>query len=356
MTIFDIYEIIYYNTTMDKKIFIPILKSKTRSEPVVLEKCHDLFSNEVIPYIEFIARKPKDNNKKTKNRKNVNNKIKFFTRDILHFEEICRLKNKDNIDTIIVKTKDIKDDNAIPSIHIINENELNENIENVIDFIQFEHNNKKNCSIRITGDIKFGENIKKVIDLLTKDDFLIIDIGENSYISSEIALKYYFDYQNRKSKIIIFSEERPSKLTNKDLEADDYNKNIHSFNVSVIDSIKNDQFVYDGFGSYCSARNDINNGGSGKNVFAIFMLFNYLINDFFSYKSDTANNIHISYAQLKNKLQTKRKIAEDILKDTPLSDDMFKKLIDTSEKPVAYKFITISIIHHIETIYNNLIS
>lgn len=331
---------------MNNLIFIPILKNNGVSEPKALDKCKDLFSDKCIPYIEIFKEKPEKESKRS-----AYYKTKAQVEDVLHFEEYHR-KTYSDLENVIILSKSINDQNIIVSLHIKNQNELNKNINKIKDFINYEHKIKQKCAIRIPVSFKDTTNLKEISETLIKDDYLIFDIREDKYESLTLFFDNVISNFDTKCKIIIFSDERPISLANKNLALDDYNIN---FNTSIIESIKKESFNFDGFGSYCSARNNTTTSGSRDEIYGVFVIYNYEKNNFFSYKTDTDDFQEIAYKKLQEKV-LKSSYWKGAFKATTISLDMLNKLLNYGNSKQATDYITISIIHHIEEINNNLLT
>lgn len=323
-------------------IFIPILKNKAVAEPKAIEACSNLFSSRVIPYIEIINEDESSRGYK---------KTKKSTDNILHFEQIYRKKDTD-LQDIINKTKNtIDNEHTIYSI-IINSNEIIDDYGIIKDFITYVHSSNHNCALRIPP-IANQETIKKLFCDLYANDYLIIDIDDNDYSSLDI---YFSMINNLKHEcyLIAFSDERPKNSTNKSLAYNDYN---HSFNTSVIDNIKNDNFVINGFGSYCSAKNDLNQGGTyAYHVYGAFVAYNYDKNDFFSFKTEEPDCLPKAYKKIKSILKERVDIINDLFQKTNISFTMVNEFLSSEKNGTAAMYISISIVHYIEEIVNGLLS
>lgn len=322
-------------------LFIPILKNKAIAEPNAIKACSKIFSNRIIPYIEII-------NENAESRGYINTKRELG--DLVHFEQFYRRKDS-TLSDIIKKTINNTRTNIIPSLHLLDEKELIDNIDITSSFIDTIHNKHSNLSIRIPTFTNFNL-LNGLMVLLENEDYLIFDIDDNDYKS----LTLFFNAINRipkKCKIIIFSNERPKNSTNKGLADLDYNL---SFNTSVIDSIISNSFNQDGFGSYCAAKNDLNQGGSYKYlIYGAFVIYDYDKNSFFSIKSNTKDHASKAYSQLKSKIKQNRSIIDKLFFKTPISYNYINKLLDNeNKKGSAAQYISFSIIHYIEEIYNNL--
>lgn len=322
-------------------IFLPILKTKSRSEPLAIRECHDLFNTKIIPYIEIINDAENDKGyDKTKN----------AIGNLLHFEQFYRKKDSELLN-IIEKSKLICNSNTISSIEIKKRDLDNDfDFSSIENFVNFIHNGNYSCSIRINTEIDI-KDISKIFNVLSDNDYLIIDIEDNMYKSLMVFLKTITSI-HRKCKIIIFSNERPTNSTNRDLAYDDYN---NSFNTSVLDAIKNDYFIGDGFGSYCAARNDLTQSGTFKYpVYGVFVIYDFEKNNFFSYKTNKKEHISKVYSFLKPKLKDDE-LLSDFFSKTEISNRMLYSFLDNeNKKGNAPTYISFSIVHYIEEICNNI--
>ena len=324
---------------MKKIFFVPILKTKCSAEPNAVALCKQFFSNRVIPYLEITN---------TSDNKGYI-KIIDILQNQLHFEEIYRKKGSD-INKILQETYTLIKPNCIVSLHILNQSELSNVFDECKFFINTCHHNNCPCAIRVFAGAD-STQIGILLKLLKKKDFLIIDIGDSNLYST----KQYLDLVNSLSgccRFLIFSNERPLSLTNSLLASDDYNP---TFNTSVIEAIKKKDFEYDGFGSMCSAKNDLNEYPATKPTYAVFLLYDYFSNSFFSYKSDCKEHVSTAYSSLKVKITNDSSKVFSFTEKTAVAHNRLIELLNSNKKGNASTYICISIIHYIEEIINNII-
>lgn len=332
-------------------IFVPIFKNKANAEPNAIEAVKPILNSNTIPYIELINDQYNEKlDEKGQKKENLGyKKTKNAIKDILHFEQFYRKKNVDIID-IISKTKANTNNKTISSIHILNNSEVDEHFDSIQKCIIELQQKGFKCALRVSTEIS-EQNIFKFISILEKGDFLFIDIADNDYKSIKLFLNKIDNY-NRKCRIIIISDERPTNTTNKSLMMDDYNK---SFNTSVINAIINNSFNQDGFASYCAAKNDLSQGGAYKyDVYGVFVIYEYSKNDFFSFKTDKVGHISTIYSSLKPKIKSNKSTISNLFKNTKISYDLLNSFLNNNKKGQAATYICFSIVHYIEEIINNL--
>lgn len=324
-------------------IFIPVLKNKAVAEPKAIQICTDLFSSNIIPYIEII-----NENEESRGYLNTQKSIK----NIVHFEQIYRKNGYSLLDIISKTKKRINREDIIFSIDVKSQ-ELIDNFSDIDDYIGYVHKSKKNCAIR-TEMISNLDVIQKLLNILNNKDYLIFDIKDNDYQSLNLFFLRICQIKHA-CKIVTFSDERPNNSTNKSLAINDYN---HFFNTSVVESIKNDTFTLDGFGSYCSAKNDLNQGGSYMyKVYGAFVIYNFEKNDFFSFKTENTDFLPNAYKSIKDILKDNYDLVMELFSETEKSHAMICEFLDNNEKKgTAATYISFSIVHYIEEIINGLFS
>jgi len=322
--------------------FVPIFKSKFSAEPEAILNCRNLFNTKIIPYIEIINEL--DSKGYNKILKNIDG--------IKHFEQIYR-KPDSKLNEAIDVTKKLIKDNVIPSIHFTKDDCKSYDLDYLNSFITLCHENNSNCAIRIF----LGHSIKETISLsekLNKDDFIIIDIEDNDYQASSLFLED-LKHIKQKCNLLIFSNERPLKLSNTMLKANAYNE---GFNTSLIDSVKSNSFIEDGFGSYCSAKNDTIESTPNKNeVFGVFLIYNFKENRFFSLKTKKKDHLSRVYSKFKDDFLYDSEIIQivnELFLNTPISKGMIDSFLLDNKKGNASKYIAFSLVHYIEEISNNI--
>ena len=320
-------------------IFVPLIKTKTNAEPVVIDKTLRLFGEEIIPYLEI---------KKKLSDKNVIN-MRLQLSGIPHFEGIVRMKG-DNLAQVVESTKMLESDNTIPVISLHGE-ELTESYHLIVEHIGERKRNKKPLAIRLPQVSEDSTIIDYLYGALDENDFIFIDIGDDPFDSNRSTIEALCKKPHI-CRIIVISNERPLNLTGEDYEDLGYNELI--MNTSLIDSIKSGTFPCDGFGSYCSAKNNLNEGGGATPVYAVFLVYDYATNRFFSIRSDSKDYISTAYASLKNKVQKSNTIFGLITDATPISFACLNEFMNSTQKGIASTYYRIGMINYIEQIKNNL--
>ncbi len=317
-------------------IFVPLIKTKTNAEPFVIEKTKQLFGEDIIPYLEI---------KKTLNDKNVMS-MKLQLSGIRHFEGLVRMKG-DNLAQVVESTKTLDSDNTTPVI-TLNGKEILESSDLIVGYI----NEKKiPVAIRIPQVSDSTPLIDYLFGALDEKDFIFIDIGDDPFDSNKSTIDSLCRKPHR-CKIIVISNERPLNLTGEDYEDLGYNELI--MNTSLVDNIKSGSFHCDGFGSYCSAKNNLNEGGGATPVYAVFLVYNFDKNRFFSIRSDTKNYISTAYASLKTKVQKTNTELRLITEVTPISFACLNEFMESTQKGIASTYYRFGMINYIEQIKNNL--
>lgn len=322
---------------MKEYFFIPIFKSKASAEPKAIAQCKTLFSQRVVPFIEII------DEKSSKGYQMISSTLS----DTLHFEQYYR-KDNDLLSTINLTNESIGK-HVIPCLHIKSSDELNSCADEIIQMINNVHIHTNHCAIRIPAGI-INENLILVLSSLSSKDYLFIDIGTGMYSSASGYIKYIkTNFSN--PAIIIISNERPNNLTGSSMEQNGFNR---TFNTSIIDAIKKGAFNSDGFGSFCSARDDLNQVALPLKVYATFLIYNYKHNGFFSIKTTNYDIVARIYKELKYVISSYKSVIDDLFILTPISKNMINEFLKSNKKGNASTYISISIVHYIEEIVNNI--
>jgi len=314
-----------FNVSMNK-IFIPIFKTKQSSEKRAIQNTLDLLvEKRIIPYLEVI--------------KNINDSIPQSYFKILSNTSFFAEP------TITEQTIDLFDySNSIPVLSLVKSVDPT----SVNDFISKGHNLKRSIGLRI--NVGNSSMINKMVTTLNKEDYLFIDIGNNDY-SSLLYLSTFKMLHTYECTIIIISDERNDKITGRELYKNYYKKYSDStyFNHSVIESITNGTFDFDGFGSYCGAKNDLTEGVKISNdVYGYLLIYNHLNNSFYIETTDTSDHISRIYNVLVNTIKSDA-VALSLFDSTSRS----KALLDgsmTEGKLSVKKKNTIEIVHYIEEV------
>lgn len=320
-------------------IFVPILKTKKQAEPVVIEKVKHLFNKNIMPYIEI----------KTDLDDRTVIKIQDMLEGTSHFEGFIR-KKEESLEENVRLTNKIKGlPNVIPVLNLLGPEIRNE--KSKVEAFVLEHlKGNLSAGIRIPQIPTDSSIMKVLLGNLNQESFLFIDIGDDPYDSNA---DYFMSLCSsvHECKIIVISNERPNSLTGDDFEDSDYNGIL---NTGVIESIKMGKFHGDGFASYCSAKNNMNEGGGASAVYAAFLIYDYKHNDFFSIRSDEKQQVAKAYSSLKSKVDRINKEKKLITTSTPVSLKDLEDLLEDSKKGNASRYYRLGMIHYIEEIYYNL--
>ena len=272
-----------------EKIFVPILRSKKFAQLNIVKhlsefRFFDLVEDRLIPYIEF---KSKDSN-------NSMNKYLDVLSDKKYFYELYIENNNISINdylSAVVKTNYTP--KAIPSIKLSYDS-IMEYVNEIKETICMLHKQNLNVALRVVN-YRNLENIINVINFLTEKDFLILD-NEDSGMETKLLIANYNKIVSIiKPKILFFSIERSQKAAR--LYENEKYTNLCNYN--LIDYLKkNPELTYDGFGSYCGAKNDNNEIRNNVPVEGIFFEYSYLKNKFFVTKTINRNIISLAYTPL----------------------------------------------------------
>lgn len=313
-------------------IFTPILKTKTTSEYKALIESDALIKQNanIIPYIECIK---KYDDRCVEKYINLFGDKSFFLEPLQH-----------DMETILDKI-DIVRPNEILVFRVDRLTTLDE----LKNFINANRSAQRRFGIKINdADNRFLSVFKE----LGVDAFLFVELGGTAYTASSF-LEDIMD-EDLKCLIIIHSNEREQYLRGEDFNDFSYNDK-DNFNFSIIDSIKSGTFLFNGFGSRCSTKDDnTEDVKRAKAVFGVFLIYSYRENNFFSIKSNDKKHISKVYYDVRDKVMSKLSLLNStFFDDTKISKKVLKDYLD-AQKISCSKFITVSIIRYIEEIASNL--
>ena len=343
-------KILCYDLDMKNIIFMPILKTKQRSERTIIKNIESLYNfnaarNNIYFYIEVLPR-IKDSEQLDKHFLTPLNDYNFII-------EFKRELNESIIQYIDRLKRVPKDKSSRISICLMN-NELIKHQQEVTDLIDNLNKSDIKPSIRITsiGDLDSLYSFFNSVSI----EFIILDIDTNTFESLEYSISLKELKKHTSAKIIVFSNERPLPVTAKSYER---NKFTNNANYTVLDAIKNDSFEFDGFGSYCSAKNDFNQEGFGD-AYGILLTYSFDKNKFFVYRTSEKKHISKIYTDL---FPIIKKAKEDnLLNGSLLISSYSHKVYDNLESTfnkgdknlICSSFITLSIAIYIEQILSSL--
>lgn len=322
---------------MKNLLFIPVFKTKRTTEKYIIEKLSNLFSDNFFPLIEWT----KDHNDSSVKKYNS------LLKNLFHLESYFR-KSSIPFEEIIDKTIKLRKNNRIiPCLKIL-PNECKKEYNLISNFIK---NEKKKGLISL--NISIENDINTIIQIgneLSKDDYLIIDIGNNNinYIKS---LKLIKDAVTNNTQIIILSEERNTTLNDNIYSNFGYNDGLFDF--STLDLIRNNKFDFNGFASYCTLKNDLT--GDDQKVtksYATIFLYDYYKNDIFTIRTNESNNISTSYINLTNYIINSSDIKNtinSIIKKSQLAKEVFNDIC-SKEKGAVTKYQELSALNYIESV------
>ena len=317
-------------------IFVPIFKTKQNAERCAIAKIKPLLSESIIPLLQII--KKVDNQNFAVMANSIENNKFFF--------EIFGKNTKDYTNLTIKIAKKYGD--SIPLFEL-------SKIDSLVDFNNFVLNRENGKSVSIK--IKIGQiNLISMneIKLLKPTDYLFVDIEDSDYSSLHDEfnqIKFFC-----KAKIIVITHERKDNIAGKYYKNYSYNRAY--FISTVIESIKNNDFLEDGFASYCTAKNnEEETGGNGDPLTGVFLTYVYSENAVYSVispKKDVISRVYTQIRELLKKESPYNDAFNSLYSNTPISMQRLQIEYKKDKHSRAVDFIEVSIIHYIEEIVNNL--
>lgn len=326
--------------------FYPILKTKNIAERHIIKKfSNELFSDNTVPIIEFIKEK---DNRITKN-------FIFSLENISYIGGMSKINPNYSLLSSIEYAKFLLDESrlVIPFCFINNKTKSDE-LKELFIFISNVHTNRRNIALWIenTVDISIISSFKNYIKL---GDLLFIDIVDDSYHANKFYFNDVFDIGFSTPISLIYRDKNPS-LSGKGFACNDLDYN---FNNEVPTLIKSNTFDFDGFGTYCTARDNLTDTSIPVKVYPLLSLYNFASNKYFTFKSDIPEYITKAYTTLKTRIKsdsTLRSKLYGLLENTPISKSLYQNIEykDQSKNNTASEFIEVSIVHFIEEIKKGL--
>lgn len=313
-----------------KTIFCPLLKTKRVSEKNAVLALKETIEkrDDVIPYFELIQ---DSTDSVAIKYLTIFDKSSFFAEP----------KNNDELASLFAY------DYLIPVFNVTTQTKPSE----INEFITTGHNNSRPIGIRIVdSDVRFFGLVNR---LLLTNDYLFIDIDKNDYKASSFLL--IVNKLVKVYKTIIISNERSISYSGKEFSK--YDESFPTdklFNVSVISSIKDGSFGFDGFGSYCAAKNDLTEEIKiAVTVFGYFLIFDFKQNNFFVSSTEDSEHISKVYNNLIDKIYSTGSDVLTLVSSTPISKGMLDDAYAACKLSCPRK-ITIEITHYIEEIIKQL--
>ena len=326
--------------------FYPILKTKNIAERRIIKNfSKELFSDSTIPIIEFI--KEKDNHT-TKN-------FIFSLENIIYIGGMSKINPDYSLLNSIDYAKFLIDESrqAIPFCYINNKANSDE-LKELFNFILKVHSNGRNIALWIENTVDV--NIISLFKNYTNPgDHIFIDIVDDSYHANKFYFNDIFDIGFPTPISLIYRDKNPS-LSGKGFAYNDFDYN---FNNEVPALIKNGTFDFDGFGTYCTARDNLTDTAIPVKVYPLLSLYNFASNKYFTFKSDIPEYITKAYTALKERIKDddvlRFKLFE-FLENTPISKSLYQNIEykDQSKNNTASEFIEVSIVHFIEEVKKGL--
>ena len=324
-------------------IYIPIFKTKANVELKILSNGTELFKkNSFIPYLEIIH--PERNGQVNK----IVTKCQNALNPIQHFQQFCCKSFQDEF-AMYTKFKDSSFDpyhNVIYSMGISQE-ELITCKSEVGSVIKTRRQRGLKSAVRIPSGTDINL-VKEIINLLSVNDWLIIDLDEQEYEAAEFYLNAISDLQF--SNTVVFSTERYYRTKNSDFPDYGYADDA-KMNTSLIKQIKASNYPFHAFGTYMGLKNSRDDEFIRKTkCTALFQIYNQKKNEFYSIISDTPEYIAKVY-QGKFKEKIRNAYTKGYLKDLfthPSACIVLNAAL--SEKSSASKFLHASAVHYLEEI------
>lgn len=317
-------------------IYIPILKNR-KSEMQAISEIHKCLSDKIIPLFEIIDEKYQDRFEvdpvtnecimeiKPGNRRKTKKKLPSTEADIVTLSKINKAINGEkafidyfrfsadeyktvNIDLQKVelalkcrswefyKAKLLKVDefkNFIPVISIKNIflPSLNE-MKDLVTLLKV-----NNISIAIRCELKFVDKYISIFKLLREEDFILVDIRENSFDSQEIGLEDIDDVETV-AKLVLLNSPRKVGIKNTQYEEYDFTNLIDN---SALIKCKSYFKGIGDFGGLKDTLPEIQAGSNGMGS-AISLLFFYQRNKFWSTRNiDTKQGMR-GYQEVKKEI------------------------------------------------------
>lgn len=307
--------------------FIPILKTKRGDQNSIVEKVLCIFerNREIIPYIEVITIDSKRINDYKTKLENINYFIEYPS--LAQYENHCST----NIIEVYKPKYFINDYSEIPLL------------------IKEKHLYNRHIAFRINDGEKGMYN--SLIKYLDEGDYIFIDIGNEEY-PTRFTNDILIENRNKKCNVIIISDERDKGIRGEDFKFFGYNSttDLRGLNYTVIEAIKAQSYPFEGFASYCSAKNDTTEGGGGNPVYGVFLIYNYDENQFFSVRSLNSNNIGVVYEDVNDHVKLEMTTIDALFDVQNISKKFLHDYILHPKNKQASKYKAISVIHYIETI------
>lgn len=290
-------------------MYVPILKAR-RIEKGVIKKLSYCFSDKIIPLIEII------------NDKSDFEKVLSYIDDKKVFIDYLRISsskygNRFDPSSVVLSLRVSRDEseylscledllvynNVIPVISISDGYRISEsNLINIYDNFSL---NNKSIALRITPSL-IDDYRHFIQNKLQDKDYLLFDIGETSILSREMELEE-LSTMNISAKKIILNSPRQSNLTNGEFEENDI-----SILIDNIVAKEYSKLGFDGFGDYCGYKDVLprKNGSKGEGA-AIALIYDYKINQFYSFVEKNTKLGVRGYSKVINDILQKRNIISD---------------------------------------------
>lgn len=331
-------------------MYIPILKAR-RTEKGVIKKLSYCFSDKMIPLIEII------------NDKSDLEKILSYIDEKKVFVDYLRISstkygNRYDPSSVVLSLKVSRDEseyinclkeslkytNVIPVISINYGYEISE--LTLIELYDNLSSNNKSVALRIIPSLvdKYNNFIQNKLE---KKDYLFFDIGETSILSREMELEDLSN-MNIDAKKIILNSPRKSSLNNGEFEEND-------ISVLIDNAVAKEynKFNFEGFGDYCGYKDVLprKNGSKGEGA-AIALIYDYKINQFYSFVEKNTKLGVRGYNKVINDILQKRNVISDF--DNCVAMKEVERLNISPKKGNWAVWIGITMIRYIYQMYLNI--
>lgn len=331
-------------------LFVPIIKTKSTTGKLFIEKGLPLFSENVIPYIEIIKNDNLDPTVKLMRNSLTSKSIRCFVQ-VCQREKETKNNPKTSFKEALERTIALHDSSNETIVIGIKTNDPTFSMSDVRNFIFNQHSKGLSIGLRIDAPLSF-KIFNVLISFLNKNDYLFIDIGENTYES------VFFLNDIKKSAIpcptIVITQQRNAVKSGKSYPSDDFDL---TFNMSVLDAVQKGNFNENGFGSYCSAKNDWTEHPPNKKTTycAVFPLYVYSINKFYIIRSAVNSNISSAYSTLKPQILANYDKYKEYIENELIANNMLNEVLKNKKlKGNASAYIAISIIQFVEAVRTGL--
>ena len=326
--------------------FYPILKTKRLAELKLVKRYKDmLFNNDTVLFLEFT---------KSKNDKIVSSFLKELSEATYigcMYPENGKLSLIDSID--YANYLALNSDTIIPCCYINIHTDFHF-FDELNKFIVNMHNKKRRVALRIQVGVEIdNDHFRTIASMLYDEDLIFVDLADGLYNANIFYLEDIRDaFKN--NEINVLYQDRNPNMSGKDYANNDYDP---SFNTDIIDRIKKDDFCFDGFGTYCGAKNNLVERSIVRKVYPVFPLYDFKENKYFTFSTNILAEIYHAYTDLKDNIGNDKDLKDKLkylLSDTSIAKEEYHKIESKIKNNTPSEFIFITILQFIESIKYNL--